>query len=271
MPGAMVDSDGKLQVVATNPDGTNIGGTGGTAHTDDAAFTPAVDDGTVMMAVADETAPDSVDEGDAGAVRMTLSRILWTALRGKGAASGDTELRARTPADAAALVDALVVEAILKGSNGTSLDLLRTLAASGNGLGVLDVGHKVGELTLLNALAVRDDVGHDISWTSIALYPGKKVIEISTTLDQPITWLDVYMADSVNYPAVAQVYSNHALSIANNVGAILQSGAAAGAAVNVIVLPQLDLPCSLMYFSLKCGVAPASGSVTVKLLGGIGG
>ncbi|MBI2864892.1 MAG: hypothetical protein HYX94_10075 [Chloroflexi bacterium] len=61
---------------ATNPDGTNIGGTGGSSHTDDASFTPATDDGTVMMAVADETAPDSVDEGDAGAVRMTLNRIL---------------------------------------------------------------------------------------------------------------------------------------------------------------------------------------------------
>lgn len=42
--------------------------------TDDAAFTPATDE--VMMAgfIADDTATDSVDEGDAGAARITLDR-----------------------------------------------------------------------------------------------------------------------------------------------------------------------------------------------------
>ena len=66
----------RIKVDATNPDGSNIGGTGGASHTDDVAFTPATDDGTVAFAFADETAPDSVDEGDAGALRMTLARLL---------------------------------------------------------------------------------------------------------------------------------------------------------------------------------------------------
>ncbi len=66
----------QLQVVAVNPDGTTIGG----SHTDDAPFTPASDDGSVAFAVADDTAPDSVDEGDAGAVRMSLDRILYVRL-----------------------------------------------------------------------------------------------------------------------------------------------------------------------------------------------
>lgn len=46
--------------------------------TDDAAFTPATSKGMMIMAQADETSSDSVDEGDAGALRMTLTRFLKT-------------------------------------------------------------------------------------------------------------------------------------------------------------------------------------------------
>ncbi len=60
-------------------DGTAWGqllGAGAQVATDDAAFTPG--SGLVLPfgAVADETSPDSVDEGDVGAVRMTLDRML---------------------------------------------------------------------------------------------------------------------------------------------------------------------------------------------------
>lgn len=44
--------------------------------TDDAAFTPGTSKAIVIAAQADETSPDSVDEGDAGALRMTLARQL---------------------------------------------------------------------------------------------------------------------------------------------------------------------------------------------------
>lgn len=43
---------------------------------DDAAFTPATSTIIVAGALADQTSPDSVDEGDAGALRMTLARML---------------------------------------------------------------------------------------------------------------------------------------------------------------------------------------------------
>lgn len=46
--------------------------------TDDAAFTPATSSVAVVGAQADDTATDSVDEGDAGALRMTLDRKLYT-------------------------------------------------------------------------------------------------------------------------------------------------------------------------------------------------
>ena len=51
-------------------------------YVDDTAFTPAGSNSYVMMmgAQADETSPDSVDEGDAGALRMTLTRFLKVSL-----------------------------------------------------------------------------------------------------------------------------------------------------------------------------------------------
>ena len=44
--------------------------------TDDTAFTPATDVGFPAMGLFDDTATDSVDEGDAGILRMTINRLL---------------------------------------------------------------------------------------------------------------------------------------------------------------------------------------------------
>lgn len=56
-------------------------GSGGTAMTDDAAFTPASTSVTPIAGVLDDTTPDSVDEGDAGAVRMSANRNLYVRIR----------------------------------------------------------------------------------------------------------------------------------------------------------------------------------------------
>jgi hypothetical protein len=64
---AIVDSSGN-QI-------TSFGG--GTPQTDDASFTAGSGTGNVMFGFADETSTDNVDEGDAGAVRMSLDRILY--------------------------------------------------------------------------------------------------------------------------------------------------------------------------------------------------
>jgi hypothetical protein len=63
-------------------DGTNnairvnivAGAAGGVTHTDDAAFAVGTDDGVPAFYLADDTATDPVDEGDAGLARMDLSR-----------------------------------------------------------------------------------------------------------------------------------------------------------------------------------------------------
>lgn len=57
---------------------------------DDAAFTPATTKVTVAGFFADETATDSVDEGDIGAARMTLDRKLVSTTYAHAAAGGAT-------------------------------------------------------------------------------------------------------------------------------------------------------------------------------------
>jgi hypothetical protein len=76
--------DGDMGALSMNSAGalytTTAAGSSGIA-TDDAAFTPTTGTGTVIMGFADESSPDSVDEGDAGAIRMTATRSLYVNLR----------------------------------------------------------------------------------------------------------------------------------------------------------------------------------------------
>jgi hypothetical protein len=72
----------KLKRAVPGSDKTASGVTPNTAaievgtHVDDAAFGVAVDTVGAIGAMADETSPDSVNEGDVGIVRMTLARNL---------------------------------------------------------------------------------------------------------------------------------------------------------------------------------------------------
>ena len=71
-----VDSNGYLKV--------NIkagAGSGGTAMTDDAAFTPATTSITPAGFLFDDVSPDSVNEGDGGVGRMSANRNIYTTIR----------------------------------------------------------------------------------------------------------------------------------------------------------------------------------------------
>ena len=68
-----VDADGLLRVTTAAGSGTSM--------TDDAAFTPGTTAGTPIFAEFDDTTPDSVDEGDAGIVRMSANRNLYGTIR----------------------------------------------------------------------------------------------------------------------------------------------------------------------------------------------
>jgi len=56
-------------------------GSGGTAMTDDAAFTAGTTQGTPIFGFFNDTLLDSVHEGDGGAVRMSANRILYMQIR----------------------------------------------------------------------------------------------------------------------------------------------------------------------------------------------
>lgn len=82
--------------------------------TDDAAFTPATNKVSMAGFEADETATDSVDEGDAGAARMTLDRKQIIALYAHAAGGADGYSFLSTSA---------VQTAQIKGSPGNVYDI----------------------------------------------------------------------------------------------------------------------------------------------------
>ena len=86
--GANVDAANNLQVIAAANSGVDIGDvdvlslpTSPDTIADDAVFTVATSAVFPMGGFADETAPDSVGEGDIGAIRMSLNRNMYTQIR----------------------------------------------------------------------------------------------------------------------------------------------------------------------------------------------
>jgi hypothetical protein len=74
--GAKVDASGNVMVnIAAGA------GSGGTAMTDHAAFTPASSSITPIGGEVDDTTPNYLDEGDTGAVRMSATRAMHVMVR----------------------------------------------------------------------------------------------------------------------------------------------------------------------------------------------
>lgn len=114
---------------------------------DDAAFTPGTSKVAMIGAQCDETATDSVDEGDAGALRMTADRQLYvklgtalpagTAAIGKLASNsgvdiGDVDVTSVTCAAANAKVDIGLINGVtpLMGAGNTGTGSLRVTIAT---------------------------------------------------------------------------------------------------------------------------------------------
>jgi hypothetical protein len=66
-------TDGTTQVTVTGT-ALDVNASNASVHVDDAAFTVGTDSVVASGYLADETTPDSVDEGDIGLARMTLDR-----------------------------------------------------------------------------------------------------------------------------------------------------------------------------------------------------
>lgn len=77
---------GQVAVAVINPDGSNIGGSGGTSSADDADFAAGSTSGTPAMGVYEST-PTTVTDGDLGVVGITTNRELKVSVT-SGSASG---------------------------------------------------------------------------------------------------------------------------------------------------------------------------------------
>lgn len=114
----------------------------GASHTDDAAFTPATDDGVPIFAVFDNVTPDSVDEGDAGALRMSANRNLFVTMR--DAAGNERGLNI----DAAGALAAVVTNA---GTFAVQVD-----------------GSALTALQLLDDVVIADDAAFTVATTKLS-------------------------------------------------------------------------------------------------------
>lgn len=120
--------------------GTDVAA-GGTSMVDDAAFTPAVTSITPIGAMFDDVAPDSVNEGDGGVVRMSANRNLYVTLRDAAGNERGLNIDAN---------GALPIGSIVPGTAATNLGKAE------------DVAHTTGDTGVM-ALAVRSDAGSPLA------------------------------------------------------------------------------------------------------------
>jgi len=76
--------NGDAGAIALNASGhiiADVSATTGGTHVDDAAFTAGTDDGVPTFAFFNDSTPDSVNEGDAGIVRMSANRNAYQTIR----------------------------------------------------------------------------------------------------------------------------------------------------------------------------------------------
>lgn len=120
------DLTGALRVTGS----LSVGG-----FTDDAAFTAGATTGSITMAVYDDTAPDSVNEGDGGALRMSANRNLYVMIRDAAGNERGLNIDAN---------GALALGSIVPGTGATNLGKAE------------DAAHTTGD-TGVFTLAVRND------------------------------------------------------------------------------------------------------------------
>ena len=96
--------------------------------TDDAAFTPGTSKVLMFGATFDDTAPDSVNEGDAGAVRMSARRELYVQLR--DAAGNERGLNIDASGNLGLAADPFGLNADVASATGSISAKLRSIAAA---------------------------------------------------------------------------------------------------------------------------------------------
>jgi hypothetical protein len=173
------------KVLNAGEDALNVDLTaGGSAMlVDDAAFTPGTSTVQMIGAEFDDSAPDSVNEGDAGAIRMSANRNLYTNIRdaagnerGVNVDSSNQLLVVEASASAIA-TDAAAIEVLLTAANADHAAnevLLGTIDADTNAI----KGHVDGIETLITSTNTKLDT---LETTLTAMETDDAAIEVLLT------------------------------------------------------------------------------------------
>ncbi len=199
---SLVDTDGDYAPLQVNASGslkvaiTAGAGSGGTAIADDAAFTAGSTSLTPIGGMFDDAAPDSVDEGDAGVVRMSANRNMYVQLRDAAGnerglnidASGNIGV---TDAGAALTVDGTVTANLAAGTNNIGdVDIL-SIAAGDNNIGNVDIAsiaagdNNIGNVDLASAIPAGTNNIGDVDVLTVAppstVYAGQTAVTTAGT------------------------------------------------------------------------------------------
>lgn len=219
--------------------------------------------GDLPVVIADPTTPGNKLAID-GSGRITIANPTLPP------SAVDTELPAAgLLGDGQALPTAPQVGAVLQAlGQASALDLLRTLdsVTATNIRGALAVGRVARSVPLFNALAIRDTGSHD-SQIDISQFSGGMVIDVYSSLDQPIDTIRIQM-DLQGIAYTCDIYSSSGPITAPGRAKFYPAGAPApGAAGLNVPIPQLDYAWTDLWMRFACSVAPTSGTVTVMVRG----
>lgn len=126
---ALVNGSGELLVTCSGCSGTGV------SHIDDAAFQAATDDVVPIAGKFDDTSPDSVDENDAGIIRMSANRNLFTTIR--DAAGNERGANVNASNELLVAVSSIPSHAVTNA--GTFATQVTSISAGDNDIGNVDL------------------------------------------------------------------------------------------------------------------------------------
>lgn len=208
-------ADGDYVPLLTDDSG-RLHTTSDSSQLDDSAFTPTSSKVSVLGAFADETAPDAVDEGDAGALRMSLNRNLYVQLR--DAAGNERGLNIDANGEIGVTNSDLSTLAGAVSGSEMQVDVVAALPAGENHLGSVAGNTSLIEVTptiSTSAYASGDQLGGLQTLTgALRVSGGTGVLENITVLDKDkeASAMTIFFFD--DSPTVASS-DNAALSISD--------------------------------------------------------
>lgn len=129
------------------------GSGGGVSHTDDAVFTPGTSAVVPAAGLFDDTLPDSVDEGDAGILRMSANRNLYVRIRDNAGNERGLNIDASGNANITGTVTA---------NAGTGTFTVGGTVTANAGTGTFIVGDGGGSLTIDGSVSVTGAVDTEL-------------------------------------------------------------------------------------------------------------